>query len=78
MTQLALTKTFTFKEIDMYKAELFWLALLVAVIAVGPLLSIWALNTLFPVLAIPYTLETWAAMALVGGVFQGLRIGKKG
>ena len=62
----------------MYKAELFWLALLVAVIAIGPLLSIWALNTLFPVLAIPYTLETWSAMALVGGVFQGLRIGKKG
>ena len=57
--------------------EYFWLALLVAVIVVGPLLSIWALNTLFPVLAIPYTLETWAAMALVGGVFQGLRIGKK-
>ena len=57
--------------------EYFWLALLVAVIAVGPLLSIWALNTLFPALAIPYTLETWAAMALVGGVFQGLRIGKK-
>ena len=58
--------------------EYLWLVLLVAVIAVGPLLSIWALNTLFPVLAIPYTLETWAAMALVGGVFQGLRIGKKG
>jgi len=59
------------------REEYFWLVLLVAVIAVGPLLSIWALNTLFPVLAIPYTLETWAAMALVGGVFQGLRIGKK-
>lgn len=59
------------------REEYFWLVLLIAVIAVGPLLSIWALNTLFPVLAIPYTLETWAAMALVGGVFQGLRIGKK-
>jgi hypothetical protein len=59
------------------RKEYFWLVLLVAVIAVGPLLSIWALNTLFPALAIPYTLETWAAMALVGGVFQGLRIGKK-
>ena len=59
------------------RKEYIWLALLVTVIAVGPLLSIWALNTLFPVLAIPYTLETWAAMALVGGVFQGLRIGKK-
>ena len=60
------------------RKEYFWLALLIAVIAVGPLASIWALNTLFPVLTIPYTLETWAAMALVGGVFQGLRIGKKG
>ena len=59
------------------REEYFWLVLLIAVIAVGPLLSIWALNTLFPVLAIPYTLETWTAMALVGGVFQGLRIGKK-
>jgi hypothetical protein len=76
MTQLVLMDLFTSKEIMMRK-EYFWLALLVAVIAVGPLLSIWALNTLFPVLAIPYTLETWAAMALVGGVFQGLRIGKK-
>jgi hypothetical protein len=66
------------KESEMkIRNEYLWLALLVAVIAVGPLLSIWALNTLFPVLAIPYTLETWAAMALVGGVFQGLRIGKK-
>ena len=51
--------------------EYVWLALLIAVIAGGPLLSIWALNTLFPVLAIPYTLETWAAMALVGGMFRG-------
>lgn len=65
-----------FKEITM-REEYFWLALLIAVVVAGPLLSIWALNTLFPVLAIPYTIETWAAMALIGGVFQGLRIGKK-
>ena len=51
--------------------EYIWLALLVAVIIVGPLLSIWALNTLFPVLAIPYTIETWAAVALFGGMFSG-------
>ena len=50
--------------------EYLWLALLVIVIVVGPLLSIWALNTLFPMLAIPYTLETWAAMLLVGGMFR--------
>ena len=60
------------------REEYFWLLLIVAVIVVGPLLSIWALNTLFPVLSIPYTLETWAAMVLVGGLFQGLRISKKG
>jgi hypothetical protein len=54
-----------------------WLVLIVFVIAVGPLLSIWALNTLFPVLAIPYTLETWAAMALIGGVFRGVGVSKK-
>ena len=60
------------------REEYFWLLLIVAVIVVGPLLSIWALNTLFPVLDIPYTVETWAAMILVGGMFQGLRISKKG
>jgi hypothetical protein len=78
MTQSVLMDLFTSKEITMkIRNEYLWLVLLVAVIAGGPLLSIWALNTLFPVLAIPYTLETWAAMALVGGVFQSLKIGKK-
>lgn len=32
-----------------------------------PFLSIWALNTLFPVLAIPYNVETWAAIIVIGG-----------
>ena len=50
--------------------EYLWLVLIVIIVIFGPLLSIWALNTLFPVLAIPYTLETWAAMALVGGLFR--------
>ena len=35
-------------------------------IAVGPFLTIWALNTLFPVLAIGYTFDTWAAIVLLG------------
>ena len=52
------------------RKEYIWLVLIVIIVIVGPLLSIWALNTLFPVLAIPYTLETWAAMALVGGLFR--------
>jgi len=51
--------------------EYLWLVLLVIVIVAGPLLSIWSLNTLFPVLAIPYTFETWLAVMLVGGIFRG-------
>jgi hypothetical protein len=41
------------------------ITLFVIVIVIGPLLGIWSLNTLFPVLAIPYTWETWAAFALL-------------
>lgn len=40
--------------------------LVVALIALGPLLLIWALNTLFPVLAIPYTIWTWLAALVLG------------
>jgi hypothetical protein len=57
--------------------EYLWLVLIVAIIIAGPLLSIWALNTLFPVLAIPYTFDTWLAMLLVGGVFRGARVSNK-
>lgn len=41
-------------------------ALIILLIAIGPLLTIWALNTLFPALAISYTWETWAAVILLG------------
>jgi hypothetical protein len=53
------------------------LSLLVAVIVLGPLLGIWSLNTLFPVLAIPYTWETWAAFLLLFGSATGLRFGSR-
>jgi hypothetical protein len=43
---------------------------LAVIIIIGPLLSIWALNTLFPVLAIGYTIETWAAIILLGGFLR--------
>jgi hypothetical protein len=45
-----------------------WLCILVVIIAIGPLITIWTLNTLFPVLAIPYTLETWFASLFLGGL----------
>ena len=69
MTQSALMDLFTSKEMMMRK-EYIWLVLIVIIVIFGPLLSIWALNTLFPVLAIPYTIQTWAAMLLVGGIFR--------
>lgn len=53
--------------------------LIVAAIVIGgPLLLIWSVNTLFPVVDIPYTLETWFAMFCVGGIFSsGRSYGKR-
>jgi uncharacterized membrane protein YedE/YeeE len=56
---------------------IFWVLIIVAIVIVGPLLSIWALNTLFPVLSIPYTFDTWLAMLLIGGVFRGFGVSTK-
>mgnify|MGYP000016938422 CR=1 FL=1 len=43
---------------------------IVAIVVLGPLLTIWSLNTLFPVLAISYSLDTWAAIVLLGGFLR--------
>lgn len=47
------------------------LVLIWALVVIVPLLTLWSLNTLFPVLAIPYTLETWFAAMILGGVVGG-------
>ena len=48
------------------------LAVLVALLLIfGPLATIWALNTLFPVLAIEYTFSTWLATILLGMFLRG-------
>jgi hypothetical protein len=39
---------------------------------IGPILVIWSMNTLFPVLMIPYTLETWIATFILSGAFGSL------
>ena len=44
----------------------FGLILLLAIF--GPLVTIWAVNALFPTLAIPYTWETWLAVILLKGL----------
>lgn len=40
--------------------------LIVFLVALGPLLLIWSLNTLFPVLAIEYSIWTWLAALILG------------
>ena len=46
------------------------LALVVVLIAIGPWLVIWSLNTLFPVLAIEFTFWTWFAVVVMGTFFR--------
>ena len=43
---------------------------------VGPFITIWALNTLFPALAIPYTVETYFAVVALG-IFLNANISSK-
>jgi hypothetical protein len=40
---------------------------MIALIVLGPIATLWALNTLFPVLAIPYNLSTWCAVIVLKG-----------
>ena len=54
------------------------LILVIAVVIFGPLLTIWSLNTLFPVLAIPYSIETWFATVIIGGIIRGDGVSFKG
>ncbi len=46
------------------------IAFILFLVVVGPILTIWSLNTLFPALAIQYTFETWLAVVLLGGLFK--------
>ena len=46
------------------------IALIVLLLAIGPWLVIWSLNTLFPMLAIQFTFWTWAAVLIMSAFFQ--------
>lgn len=46
------------------------LILIVALVAIGPWLVIWSLNTLFPALAIEFTIWTWAAVIFLGAFLR--------
>jgi hypothetical protein len=47
------------------------LAFIAFVVVIGPIATIWSLNTLFPSLAIPMTLDTWMAVFVLGTVIRG-------
>jgi hypothetical protein len=53
------------------------ITMIVIAIALGPLAGIWSLNTLFPVLHIPYTWETWLAFVVLFGSVTGLSFGSR-
>lgn len=52
-----------------------FVALVIAIVVLGPLAVIWALNTLFAV-GIAYTWQTWLAVVFLS-VWIQTRIGKK-
>ena len=48
---------------------LFMLALILALVVVGPLLVLWSLNTLFG-LVLEYSLTNWAAVVIIHAFFN--------
>jgi hypothetical protein len=50
---------------------LFIIVGILVVLVLMPIAAIWSLNTLFPALAIPLTLDTWMAAVILGGVVGG-------
>jgi hypothetical protein len=49
------------------------LVVLIVVLAIVGFVNIWALNTLFPVLNIPYTIETWFASIIIFGTITNIK-----
>lgn len=47
------------------------IAFVIFAVVIGPIASIWALNTLFPALAIPLSFDTWCASLILGAVVSG-------
>lgn len=45
-------------------------AFVVLALIIGPLVTIWALNTLFPILAIEYNFFTWLSVIILGSFFR--------
>jgi len=54
----------------------FGIAFIVIAVVFGPLVGIWSLNTLFPVLNIPFTWQTWLAFNVLFGGSLATRLKK--
>ena len=50
---------------------LFVVLVVLVLLVLFPIATIWSLNTLFPALAIPFTIDTWMATVILGGVVGG-------
>ena len=50
--------------------------ILIGVLGVGPMLTIWSMNTLFN-LGVAYSIKTWIATYFLVGVFSGKSLWKK-
>ena len=53
------------QSVIMVSTAAFVMLFIAALLIFGPVFVIWSLNTLFPVLAIPYAVETWAAVVIL-------------
>lgn len=51
--------------------DIFVLVCVVALAIINPLLILWALNTVFPALNIPYNFFTWAGVLILAKVCGG-------
>jgi hypothetical protein len=47
------------------------IVLFILAVIVGPLITLWSVNTLFPSLNIPYDFFTWLATVILGLFFRG-------
>jgi hypothetical protein len=47
------------------------IVLFILAVVVGPLVTLWSVNTLFPSLNIPYNFFTWLATVILGLFFRG-------
>jgi hypothetical protein len=57
-------------KFDNSAAYIFVVLLVITLCVLAPFAIVWSLNTLFPLLAIPYTFETWLATVVLSGVFK--------